>query len=193
MRALTIRQPYAWAIIHGGKNVENRTRNIVGDFKGLVAIHAAQKPTEICELPDRDHPLWPPLVSAHKAYPENREIDFERFAYGAVIGVAEIVGSHMTGDTLVCRRTQGRAMFGKLYTEAPSKIRLVERDVGPCSPWADMTPGMWHIELANPIALPEPVPCRGRLGLWTLPEHVAARVTDQLKPLKENHGTLNPT
>ena len=28
LRILTVRQPYAWAIIHGGKDIENRTRNI---------------------------------------------------------------------------------------------------------------------------------------------------------------------
>lgn len=40
MRVLTVRQPWAWAIIHGNKGVENRTRNIAGDYRGLVAIHA---------------------------------------------------------------------------------------------------------------------------------------------------------
>lgn len=40
MRILTVRQPWAWAIIHGGKDVENRVRNIAGDYRGPVAIHA---------------------------------------------------------------------------------------------------------------------------------------------------------
>ena len=30
MRVLTVRQPWAWAIIHGGKDVENRVRNLAG-------------------------------------------------------------------------------------------------------------------------------------------------------------------
>jgi hypothetical protein len=41
MRVLTVRQPWAWAIIHGGKDVENRTRNLAGDYRGPVAIHVA--------------------------------------------------------------------------------------------------------------------------------------------------------
>ena len=39
MRALTVRQPWAWAIIHGGKDVENRVRSL-GPYRGPVAIHA---------------------------------------------------------------------------------------------------------------------------------------------------------
>ncbi len=38
MKALSVRQPYAWAIIHGGKDVENRTWH--SDFRGPVLIHA---------------------------------------------------------------------------------------------------------------------------------------------------------
>lgn len=41
-RILTVRQPWAWAIIHGGKTVENRVRNISGDYRGPVLIHAAK-------------------------------------------------------------------------------------------------------------------------------------------------------
>lgn len=40
MRVLTVRQPWAWAIIHGQKSVENRSRNIAGSYRGPVAIHA---------------------------------------------------------------------------------------------------------------------------------------------------------
>lgn len=35
MRILTVRQPWAWAIIHGGKDVENRTRNVAGDYRDV--------------------------------------------------------------------------------------------------------------------------------------------------------------
>lgn len=41
MRILTVRQPWVWAIIHGGKDVENRVRNIAGSYRGPVAIHVA--------------------------------------------------------------------------------------------------------------------------------------------------------
>lgn len=38
LRALTIRQPWAWAIIHGGKDIENRSWNT--KHRGPLVIHA---------------------------------------------------------------------------------------------------------------------------------------------------------
>ena len=38
MKALTIRQPFAWGIIHGTKRVENRSRPT--SHRGLLLIHA---------------------------------------------------------------------------------------------------------------------------------------------------------
>jgi hypothetical protein len=40
MRALSVRQPWAWAIIHAGKNIENRTWTT--KHRGPLAIHASQ-------------------------------------------------------------------------------------------------------------------------------------------------------
>lgn len=34
--------------------------------------------------------------------------------------------------------------------------------------------------LRDVVALPEPVPCKGMLGFWTLPDHVEAKVRAQL-------------
>lgn len=76
LRILTVRQPYAWAIIHGGKDIENRSRNIAGDYRGPVAIHAALKGASF----DAKHPkLWP--------------FD-ERHTTGVIIGVVDLVGVH---------------------------------------------------------------------------------------------------
>lgn len=50
-RALSVRQPWAWAIIHAGKDVENRSKGFFGlkrfsSFLGAVAIHAAKGMTQ---------------------------------------------------------------------------------------------------------------------------------------------------
>ena len=37
MRVLTVRQPWAWAIIHGGKTIENRSRNVAGKYRDTAA------------------------------------------------------------------------------------------------------------------------------------------------------------
>ena len=41
MRCLTVRQPWAYAIMHLGKDVENRARNIVGKYRGPLLIHVS--------------------------------------------------------------------------------------------------------------------------------------------------------
>lgn len=43
MRALSIRQPWAWLVLHGGKDIENRDwkpRNPALRFRGTFLIHA---------------------------------------------------------------------------------------------------------------------------------------------------------
>jgi hypothetical protein len=46
-----------------------------------------------------------------------------------------------------------------------------------CSPWA--MAHQWHWELADVRPLAEPVPCKGALRLWNLPEDVEAAVMAQ--------------
>lgn len=45
MKALSIRQPWAWLIVNGHKKVENRTWRT--NFRGEFAVHAASKMTVI--------------------------------------------------------------------------------------------------------------------------------------------------
>ncbi len=40
MKAITVRQPWAWLLIHGGKDIENREWR--SSYRGPIAIHAAR-------------------------------------------------------------------------------------------------------------------------------------------------------
>lgn len=40
MRAISIRQPWAWLIVHGGKDIENRDWKT--NFRGRVLVHASK-------------------------------------------------------------------------------------------------------------------------------------------------------
>jgi len=75
---LAIRQPYAWLVVNGIKDVENRSRRT--NYRGLVLIHASLSGSllfadSLSELSDR----------AGVAFPDS-------FRTGGVVGVAEIVG-----------------------------------------------------------------------------------------------------
>ncbi len=44
MKTLSLRQPWAWLVVHGGKHIENRTWNT--SYRGPVLVHAAQGMTD---------------------------------------------------------------------------------------------------------------------------------------------------
>ena len=72
MKALSVQQPWAWAIIHAGKDIENRTWKT--RQRGIIAIHASGKVQREAILPRR----------STKPQPDD-------FLCGAIIGVVERV------------------------------------------------------------------------------------------------------
>ncbi len=146
MRALTVQQPWAWAIVHGGKTVENRTRNLVGSYRGLVAVHAGLRE----DLSALDDPvLWRALFPHGELRPlaDPKPLD----TLGAVLGVVDLVSVHHETD------------------HGPS---------APCSPWGQR--GTWHLQMANPRPLADPIPAKGRLGLWTPDSVLLDRIREQV-------------
>jgi len=76
MRALSIRQPWAWLIVAGHKDVENRTWPT--RFRGAVLIHAGQRPDpRLAEIRARV------LAEFHIEIPEHLDL-------GGIVGQAEI-------------------------------------------------------------------------------------------------------
>lgn len=124
MRALTIRQPWADAIAHGEKRIENRTW--ATRHRGDFLIHAAAA---------EDRNALPAEMT--EAWPDTRS---------GVIAVAGLVEVHFAN---------GRC----------------------CQKWG--FPEVYHWELANVRRLAEPVPCKGRLGLWTPSQDIVTAVLEQ--------------
>jgi hypothetical protein len=46
-----------------------------------------------------------------------------------------------------------------------------------CAPWGQRG-SRAHLVLENPRPLPEPIPCRGQLGLWMPPQDVLAQLEE---------------
>ena len=76
MKALTVKQPWAWAIIHGGKDVENRSRPT--KHRGQMYIHAGKASSQEGIDFLRARGQWP--VTDWKL--------------GYVIGTVDVVGCH---------------------------------------------------------------------------------------------------
>lgn len=86
--ALSIRQPWAWAIINAGKDIENRTWRT--DFRGPVCIHASGSMTKR----DWDETSYWILMNFGAVAP--RVPDLHR---GGIIGTVEIVECVTTSDS----------------------------------------------------------------------------------------------
>lgn len=90
MKALSIRQPWAWLIINGGKDIENRSWKT--NFRGRVLVHAAKGMT-LAEYEDAS------LRVAMAINPRIQIPAFEVLARGGIIGSVEIVDCVQKSDS----------------------------------------------------------------------------------------------
>lgn len=84
MKVLTVRQPWAWAIVHGGKAVENRTW--LTSYRGPVAIHAGRG---ISMRGMRSQLVREAAFTTTAAV---------RTLRGVIIGVVELIDAHWASD-----------------------------------------------------------------------------------------------
>ena len=152
MRILTVRQPWAWAIIHGGKNIENRSRNLAGKYRGPVAIHAAkQEDKNAFSLSDSRAAL----DAAATRFGAGGLFSPWWGNHGRIIGVADLVSVHRSQE---CLEFNGDYRY--------------------CSSWAESQ--SVHLVFDNPRSLWHPIPLKGAQGLRRLDDDTTARVLEQI-------------
>lgn len=93
MKAISIRQPWAWLIVQGAKAVENRTWYT--SYRGPLLIHAAKGCTfrEWCDAWE-----WiDEVIGAHvrRMYPPPTHTAIER---GGIVGIVDMVGCVNNAD-----------------------------------------------------------------------------------------------
>lgn len=147
MKTLTLTQPWATLVIYGFKKYE--TRSWATSYRGPLAIHAAKG---LGHFPNEaalwDLALSPPfgaaLIRAGYGNPG-------RLPRGAVLGETELTAVYgIRADHLEDLITHERRPL-------PDER---ERAFG------DYTPGRFAFRLASARAYHEPIPARGKLGLW---------------------------
>lgn len=87
MIALSIRQPWAWLIVHGHKDVENRTWSTL--YRGEFLVHAAKRMTDA----EWEDAAW---------FAQERGVQVPlpyELHFGGVIGQAEIYDCLLTSDS----------------------------------------------------------------------------------------------
>lgn len=156
LRGLTLIQPWAYAVTHLGKMVENRVswrpamaRTTVPD---VFALHAGLKLDDGARreiLYDLDRGRFHASVEARAGLAP------EKLARGAVVAVCTI-------ETVITSLAEAM----KLSAFSPAFSYWYMGKVG--------------IVLRAVEVLETPVPCQGMLGFWALPDAVAANVIGQL-------------
>lgn len=131
MKALSVRAPWWWAILHG-KPVENR--NWYTGVRGRIALHAS-KSWRIDEISDDwdDMRAMARTDKIEMPYVGQVEGEAMRDAGGCIVGTVEIVD---------CVREHPSAFFV----------------------------GKYGFVLARPVAFKEPIPFKGALGFFQVPD-----------------------
>jgi hypothetical protein len=91
MIALSIRQPWAWMIMHAGKDIENRTWPT--NVRGRVLVHAAKSCTR-AEWAAAEDPL------CSKGGPTIEIPSLADLTLGGIVGSVEIVDCVMDSESL---------------------------------------------------------------------------------------------
>lgn len=94
-KALSIRQPWVWAILNAGKDIENRPRRF--HYRGSICLHASLggNMDEFNGFIRTIHE-----VSLTRPFPQGATVPhFDSFARGGIIGTAEIVDCVETSDS----------------------------------------------------------------------------------------------
>lgn len=175
--ALTVRQPWAWAIAHGPKDVENRTGG-VGRWRRLAGcqllIHAGAgwsdrgardaRLTSAWWYGQYLNPVPPPYRIFAGGQLEHRSINgvipAQRIVFSAIIAVTTVVDVHQA-EPGCCESTWAESE----YTDVGGKLHTT----------------ITHLALGPRQALLDNgVACNGHLGLWHPRAEVLAEVAEGL-------------
>lgn len=92
MKALSIRQPWAWLIIHGGKDIENRTWST--KYRGRILVHASKG------FSRAEYDAAIDTIVAQGIDPLPFDLPgFKQLEFGGIIGSVEIVDCVTASDS----------------------------------------------------------------------------------------------
>ncbi len=136
MRALSIRQPWAWLIVNGYKDIENR--DWATNYRGRVYVHAGKKP-------------------------DGANANETRHIVGGIMQDLRYMGlmeAHSTvWDVVHLRKNRYAQHYGAIVGEVTITDCVTDSD-------SDWFVGDYGFVLTDPKAYDKPIPCRGQLGLF---------------------------
>ncbi|OFX56300.1 MAG: hypothetical protein A2066_12925 [Bacteroidetes bacterium GWB2_41_8] len=146
MRAITVKQPWAYLICSGKKDIENRTWYNM--FRGRVLIHASAKPVKMIN-PNNvfTYQQWESFSTEEQVQLICSGTSFKPLQNSSIIGSVEIVDCVVNHESIWAEK---------------SELVIGENKV--CQPQT-----IYNWVLDNPIMFPEPIPAKGKLSFWDYP------------------------
>lgn len=152
---------------------------------GIASDGPAQHVDEDCDCPDPDDGQWSPECSALNNWSHAllRDERAHGFSVAAPLPLGAVVCTVVVADALPIVDDLGAPgdPFPRLCNVGVRGLRLMRYLVHPSEtitdqlPLGDFTPGRWGWMLTDPRAC-EPIPCKGRQGVFELPADVAGTI-----------------
>ena len=159
-RALSLIQPWAWCVIHGPKDIENRTWWT--EVRGPTWIAASAQVTRQYYDQAKAVIEW--------SEPGIRVPGLDELDYGCISGRATITDCILPGGYQL-----PAGGSGTIVQRAAHRARMRATSFELDAPRHPLHPHRWHFPeqfgyvLADRTALETPVPCKGHQKWWTVP------------------------
>lgn len=158
MKALSMRQPWAWLVVKGIKSMEMRTWGT--RYRGSLLIHASGKwdlgSSTVMGTIRKSH-----LVSPFKLANGNDNVNGYKYT-GGIVGMVDLTGIKVFNAAYEIKEARRQHLVPGLEAMA-NHYNFIG----------------W--EFIHAQQFDEPIPCKGALRLWTPPQEVINEVKEQLE------------
>ena len=156
VKIISVRQPWAWLIVAGHKDIENRTWRT--SYRGSLLIHASQA------MEENDFPVQREWIKTWNEYliagDESPIVIPEDLPRGAIVGAVNL--TDVWGDGV------NTSVNTVTHPRMADEIKHAQDN-----PWFE---GPYGFEMADAVEFAEPIPWRGQLGIRDVSDALAARV-----------------
>lgn len=186
MKAITLWEPWAWAVAYAGKWIENRTwRPPRTAILKPIAIHASTKALDgeaIAHLRDVVHQTK--VAPVGHRFDDGQAYTVGTLGFGHIVAVGWLAGwiGH-GGESLL--------PFDTVKVIAGSNTQPTARQIESNARWSPWFTGPVGWILAQVTRLPEPIRARSRQGLWDLEEEAEVAILSQLDGFRNEPRFMN--
>lgn len=156
MKALSIKQPWASLIVHGIKDIENRTWKT--NFRGRIYVHASKinfKDFDVLmSLPDRQRKVFNDFIKTNK---------FNSAIGCTIIGEVDIIDCVINHESSWAEKTE---------------VLSHDEEFG----YPNYGKPIYNWVLANPVLYEKPIPAKGKLSFWEPDAQTKDSLIQKMKP-----------